>query len=64
MGAKKRKRAEAERKPGRRQSGLRIPEDTLRAVAIEAAKSDVPRWLMADTLLRKALGMGPRNEEK
>jgi hypothetical protein len=56
-------RVPATTKPGRKQSGLRIPEDTLRAVAIAAAENDVPKWRMADILLRKALGMGPQGEK-
>jgi hypothetical protein len=51
-------------RPGRRQSGLRIPDDTLRAVAIAAAERDLPKWKMADTLLRKALGMEKRPDDR
>jgi hypothetical protein len=44
----------------RRASGVRIYDDTLRAVRVYAAEHDLRDWEAQDILLRKSLGLPPR----
>jgi hypothetical protein len=46
----------------RRQTGTRIPEDTLRAVRVYAAERDMRGWEAQDLLLRMGLGLPPRKK--
>lgn len=37
----------------RKQTGIRLPEDTLRAIAIRAAEQGMTKWALTDKLLRE-----------